>query len=394
MKILQIAGSGAVGTAKAGPVSSTIAHLANAFSAAGHDVHVADTPAVDHRCTLLSSVEVHELLPRRGGARQPLSKLLGSIMSARADFDALKEHIAAADYQFIHVHDGGQALVGGLLHRDRVIWTHHGMNWTMESVHRNRRRGPRARFERWLDSAARRAARHIVVLNSQTRAALHGKNVSMIPNGIDLRAWPVIDRCEARRFLDIPQTDFLLTYVGRVAPVKGVDVYVRAIEMAARHIALKADAIGSLSGEFGESDRISPYAEAVRSMGSTTVFRGFIHRDEPEYRMRLAAADLVIIPSLTEPFGLVVLEALACGARIIGSDVGGIRDMLAGGRGVLVPAGDSDALACAIVEHHARLQKGEAARTDHIDLRSYQWERIAERYAALMTSLLPGRGSA
>ena len=392
MKILQVAGSGAVGTANAGPVSSTITHLANGLAAAGHEVHVADTPAVDNRCNLLSTVEVHEVLPRRGGARLPLSRLFGSIIVARADFNALKGHIAAADYDYIHVHDGGQALVGGLLNRGKVIWTHHGMNWTMESIHPTWGRGPRARFERWLDSAGRRAVRHMVVLNSQTRAALGDQNVSMIPNGIDLRAWPAIDRREARRYLDIPETDFLVTYVGRVAPVKGVDVFVRAIEMAARQFQLKADAIGSLSGMFGESDRITDYAETVRSMGRTTAFRGFIHRDNPEYRKRLGAADLVVVPSLTEPFGLVVLEALACGARVIGSDVGGIRDMLAGGRGVLVPAGDVDALACAIIEHHAQLQNGEATQRDDIDLRKYQWERVAEQYGALMASLQPAEG--
>lgn len=107
--------------------------------------------------------------------------------------------------------------------------------------------------------------------------------------------------------------------------------------------------------------------------------------------MRLAAADLVVIPSITEPFGLVVLEALACGARVIGSDVGGIRDILADDRGILVPPGDPDALASTIVGYYSRSRREKRLPAQAVELRNnlhrYQWNVISNQYSELMQSL-------
>ena len=193
------------------------------------------------------------------------------------------------------------------------------------------------------------------------------------------------------KVLGIPEDEFLVTYVGRVAPEKGVDVFVRAIEMASRQIPVKADAIGSLSGHFGSSTRVTEYAARVQNASPDTRFRGFIHRDEPEYRLRLAAADAVVIPSLTEPFGLVVLEALACGARVIGSDVGGVRDTLAHDVGRLVPPGDAQALAASIVGVYESGAEARCSVHGRKALKKFRWANIAEQYLTTMEAVLGPR---
>ena len=140
-----------------------------------------------------------------------------------------------------------------------------------------------------------------------------------------------------------------MTYLGRIAPEKGTDVFVHAVAAARREIPVAADAIGSLSGKFGVSTTVTRYAAAVRDGANDIDFRGFIDRNCTEFRLRLAAADAIVVPSRSEPFGVVVLDALACGAWVIGSDTGGIADILATHTGDLVPPGDAEALARAIV---------------------------------------------
>ncbi len=388
MKILQIAGNGTVGTADAGPVSSVITQLANELAKAGHEVGVADTLAVNDRPNLHPAIAVHELPSREPQSPAAIGlEPLTSVVRARSDFRSLVHHFRHSQYDVVHVHEPASALTFPRRHSGTLLWTVHGLNWTMKSSGNGDRAGPRARLIRLLDISACKRVSHIVVLNNQTRNVLPYPNVSVIPNGIDLCAWPTISQSEARDQLAIPRDDFLVTFVGRIAPEKGVDVYVSAIEKVARRIPLKADAIGSLSGVFGTSSHVTDFAARVRSEGPNTMFRGFIHRDEPEYRMRLAAADLVIIPSITEPFGLVVLEALACGARVIGSDVGGIRDILADGRGILVALGDSDILATTIERRYLDKRRGGARNECRADLRNYQWCRIGTQYSELMQSL-------
>lgn len=387
MKILEIAGSGTVGTRAAGPVSSVIGHLANGFSERHHQVTLIDSPCPDARPTLAAAVSVYELptspvstaLPRR------LSYPATVNSSSRVLPNMIRSLLERDSFDVVHVHERGHVRLLGKDCPVPLVWTAHMLNWTME---RRIRKHPLALLSRRLDRAALRAVDQLVALNAQTQCALASPNVTVIPNGIDGASWPRLDRIEARRSLGIPVDEFRVTCLGRVAPEKGTHVFVRAVALARQQIPLVADAIGSLSGAFGDSEAITPYAAKVRDTAPAVQFHGFIHRDLPEYRLRLAAADAVIVPSITEPFGLVVLEALACGAWVIGSDVGGIRDVLADCAGALVPAGDAAALARAIVTHHHHGANPARATTARARATQFSWDRVTNDYVELMRRLI------
>ncbi len=118
----------------------------------------------------------------------------------------------------------------------------------------------------------------------------------------------------------------------------------------------------------------------VHAEGSGVQFHGFIHRGDPQFRLRLAAADAVVIPSITEPFGLVVLEVLACGAWVIGSDTGGIRDILEHHVGELVPPDNIDALSRAIIARYERTHAGACAPNSRNRARDFHGDRIVSCY--------------
>jgi glycosyltransferase involved in cell wall biosynthesis len=111
-------------------------------------------------------------------------------------------------------------------------------------------------------------------------------------------------------------------------------------------------------------------------------FLGFISNRELRFRQYLAAADVFVLPSRSEPQGLVVLEALAMGTPVIGSATGGIPDMVSDEVGYLFPPGIAGALAACIRTAHddpAGLRVRQAAAREHV-LRSYSWDAVADRY--------------
>ncbi len=291
-------------------------------------------------------------------------------------------------FDIVHVHNTIDASAAAALCRVPIVLTAHNLNWTLEPT---RHRALAAGISRQLDRIALATAGHVVVLNEQTKRALPNRNVSVIPNGVDLRDWPKLDRFTARKQLGVPVDEFRVTYVGRVAPEKGTHTFVQAANKAKLAIPLVADAIGSLSGRYGVSTAVTSYAATVQAESPSILFRGFIHRDEPEFRLRLAAADAVIVPSITEPFGLVVLEALACNAWVIGSDTGGIRDILTDQVGDLVPAGDVDALARAIVACYHRGPRGAGKTAARARAHDFRWDRIASCYIETMHELATER---
>jgi glycosyltransferase involved in cell wall biosynthesis len=181
--------------------------------------------------------------------------------------------------------------------------------------------------------------------------------------------------------LDVLAEGTVLLYVGRFTAVKRVGLLVRAQARASRDYAQPA-ALVLVGGFPGEWEGEHPL-EAVQASGAEDVFlAGWHEHDElPEF---LNASDVVVLPSVREKFGLVLVEAMACGLPPIAVEAHGPSLIVDDGRtGWLVPPDDEEALARALVEAvnepGERRRRGDAAW--EVARERWSWPALAERVA-------------
>jgi glycosyltransferase involved in cell wall biosynthesis len=168
------------------------------------------------------------------------------------------------------------------------------------------------------------------------------------PQGWDRSGVPGSVRYQERDLAAFAGGGPVLLYVGRFTAVKRVPLLVRAYAQARRRFAVRAPLV-LLGGFPGEFEGRHPLDE-VRATGVPDVFlAGW--RDQELLPAALNAADLLVLPSVHEQFGLVLIEAMACGLPVVAVDAHGPAGIVdAGQTGWLVPPDDQDALAEALVE--------------------------------------------
>jgi D-inositol-3-phosphate glycosyltransferase len=174
-------------------------------------------------------------------------------------------------------------------------------------------------------------------------AADPGRVVVVHP-GVDLVTFSPGDVAAARGAVGVRPDALLLLFVGRIQPLKAPDVMLRAAaEMLVSRPELRRQLVVAVVGGPSGSGLREPTAllRLARELGIADVVRF----EPPAAADRLAtwyrAADLVAVPSYSESFGLVALEAQACGTPVVATDVSGLRDAVDNGRsGVLVPGHD------------------------------------------------------
>jgi D-inositol-3-phosphate glycosyltransferase len=170
-------------------------------------------------------------------------------------------------------------------------------------------------------------------------------NVSVVSPGVDLYSFTAGNgRAKAREKIGLPKDSHILAFVGRIQPHKGPEVLIRAVaEMLSHSPHLRAKLIllimGGASGAgSGEVERLQ---DLVSWLGISDVVRFELPVPRTELPDWYRAADLVCVPSYSESFGLVALEAQACGTPVVATAVGGLRTAIADGiSGVLVDGHD------------------------------------------------------
>jgi D-inositol-3-phosphate glycosyltransferase len=210
-------------------------------------------------------------------------------------------------------------------------------------------------------------------------------NVFVVAPGVDLQTFsPGIGKASARVKLNIAPDAIMLTFVGRIQPHKGPDVLLRAAaEMVSHSPHLRAKLAVVIMG--GASGSGLDELEKLKVLAKFLKIEDVTHFVDPVSRENLPdwyrASDLVCVPSYSESFGLVALEAQACGTPVVATAIGGLRTAVSDGiSGSLVDGHDPKAWSAVIsrliAEPHRRLllSMGAVEHASH-----FGWENTARK---------------
>jgi D-inositol-3-phosphate glycosyltransferase len=225
--------------------------------------------------------------------------------------------------------------------------------------------------------------------------------IRVVPAGVDHQVFTPRPREEARRRVGLTGSRVVL-FVGRLQPHKGPDVAIRALAEAvardpARMRGVVLVVVGGPSGRTAGGGEMAGLVElaAALGVGDRVVFL------PPQPQLRLAdfyaGAEAVLVPSRTESFGLVALEAQACGTPVIAADTGGLRYVVRDGvTGFLVPGHDpadyADRMLTVLSDRVGARRMGDAAAANAL---GYSWDATASGVLEVYREvLLPERRAA
>lgn len=221
------------------------------------------------------------------------------------------------------------------------------------------------------------------------------RRLEIVPPGVDLSHFYEIPSDEAKLFVGLKPDNRMILFVGRIEPLKGVDTLIRAMSR------LDSTKVGrpvhlAIIGGDPEASPLDMSAEMTKlqqlcdnlGLDQSVIFLGKRRQDTLPYYY--SAAEVVVMPSHYESFGMVALEAMACGTPVIASDVGGLGLLVQDGvTGFTLPDDEpdllSDRLNLLLGDSELRAKMGQAAAEY---ARDYSWERIAKRIAEIYVELV------
>lgn len=211
------------------------------------------------------------------------------------------------------------------------------------------------------------------------RARVPPDRIRLVPNAWDGRSRPW-SRVDARNALGLPADAFVVGWVGRLIPVKGCDVFLRALTRLS-DLPIHASIIGGGP----EQERLQGLV-ADEAVGERVHFHGSREGAANLFR----AFDVWVLSSRSEGTPMVLFEAMAAGVPIVATDVGGVGDVVSDAEACLVPPEDPGALAACLRDIHAgRLHSSEQVRAARARLvEHFGTEQWIERHVEVYRSLL------
>jgi D-inositol-3-phosphate glycosyltransferase len=210
------------------------------------------------------------------------------------------------------------------------------------------------------------------------------------PPGIDHSIFKPGDRAAARKWLGLPAGPIVL-FAGRIQALKGLDVAIGALARMDHQAQLAI--VGGPSGRAGEAE-----VEHLLALADGLGVASQVHLIAPQPHAQLAmfyqAADVLVMPSRSETFGLVAAEAQACGLPVIASRIGGIPFVVNDGEsGILVDVGDEPGFAAALdkVVGDPDLRAAMSAAAE-IKSGEFNWKATADRLLELYHGITGGDG--
>jgi D-inositol-3-phosphate glycosyltransferase len=380
------------GTGDAGGLNVYVVEVARQLAARDVEVEVftrTTTAALDPVVELAPGVLVRHVT---AGPYEGLGKddLPGQLCAFAAGVMRTAAHAPEGHYDLVHSHYWLSGQVGWLAH-DRwqvpLVHTMHTMA-RVKNAHLAEGDAPEPPGREIGEVQVVEAADRLIANTDREAEELvqlydadPGK-VVVVPPGVDLDLFGPGDRRAARAATGLPQDAKVLLFVGRIQPLKAPEVLVHAAaELLARHPEWVGELVVAVLGGPSGSGLAHPHGleDLARDLGIAASVRFAPPVSREELAQWYRAADLVVVPSHSESFGLVAVEAQACGTPVVAADVGGLPTAV-GDAGVLVEGHDPRVWARrieALLLDPARREELSARALRHAA--QFGWDRTTER---------------
>jgi len=350
------------GMGDAGGMNVYVVETAKKMAKAGVSVDIftrANHPNLPDSVEIAEGVNVKHLVagPFEGLSKEELPSQLGALTSAFMNY---QKQLPKDYYSLLHSHYWISGQLGWVVSEATGIPLIHTMHTTAKVKNLNLAQSeqPEPHTRAIGEEQVVKASAGLIANTDAEAASLVSlydacpDNVFVVAPGVDLENFsPADGKAASRVRLDIAPDAIMLTFVGRVQPHKGPDVLLRAAaEMVTHSPHLRAKLavviMGGTSGSINELEKIKSLAKFLKIEDITHFVNPVSRQVLPDW---YRASDLVCVPSYSESFGLVALEAQACGTPVVATAIGGLRTAVSDGiSGSLVDGHDPKAWSAVI----------------------------------------------
>lgn len=354
-------------------------------------------------------VEAKEVSPQirviqlKGGPQHPIDRkdLYEFVPEFSGNLlDFLMRH--KEEYDVVHSHYWLSGLAGGYIKQKLglpLVHTYHTLGFMKRRALGQKEHRCRAQSEQHLAhisdvliSPSKEEKKNLV-----SEYGISPSKVKVVYPGVNRKLFYPIRIQSVRQKIGCKKDDFVLLYVGRIEPVKGLMTVIRSLEMIGEinqelleRTKLLVIGGGKREKEFASNDEATQIIDLVNRgrLSDSVIFLGSI--DQSQLKNYYSAADALIVPSLYESFGLVTVEALACGTPVIVSKVGKMKTIVREGEnGFTFRPNDPASLSQCLLHffsHKNQLWTQESIREDIIQ--RFSWEKTAEETYHILARLI------
>jgi D-inositol-3-phosphate glycosyltransferase len=383
------------GIGDAGGMNVYVVETAKKMAQAGVSVDIftrANHPDLPESVEIAAGVNVKHLVagPFEGLSKEELPSQLGALTSAFMNY---QKQLPSDYYSLLHSHYWISGQLGWMVSERTGIPLIHTMHTTAKVKNLNLAddEKPEPQTRAIGEEQVVKASTGLIANTDAEAASLVSlydacpDNVFVVAPGVDLQTFsPGIGKASARVKLNIAPDAVMLTFVGRIQPHKGPDVLLRAAaEMVSHSPHLRAKLAVVIMG--GASGSGLNELEKLKTLAKFLKIEDVTHFVDPVSRELLPdwyrASDLVCVPSYSESFGLVALEAQACGTPVVATAIGGLRTAVSDGiSGSLVDGHDPKAWSAVISRLIAEPQRRLLLSMGAVEHAShFGWENTARK---------------
>ncbi|MFC2056840.1 glycosyltransferase [Chloroflexota bacterium] len=374
---------GTLGAKDTGGMSVYVVELARELGKQGHSVDVYTRVHDPKDPQIINLGQNARLVHLRAGKDKQINKL--AMYSYLPDFACNLEDFRKRNnlqYDLVFSHYWLSAWVGEYLQQ----WWHvphitkfHTLGAVKNSIGIGEEE-PELRIE--TEGNLARSCHHIITSTEKEREELilhYGSSperISVVPCGVNLELFQPVDKEIAKQELGFDD-DKIILFVGRIEPLKGTEQLLKAMPYLQNNQRLRLVIIGGDERSQYEMEKLQRLSQELNIEDSVTAL-GLIKQERLPYFY--SAADVCVIPSYYESFGLVALESLACSTPVVATDVGNFENIIRQGKtGYVVTGNEPRHLAEKIDLLLSRPSLNiESARSIRKSVSSYSWSNIAE----------------